>query len=187
MANRTFKSFAIQAGGTPQPLVGTWITATTSPAGVDFSGEGLTKLPVNDSSMFQQGDRVLLQSVTFTNIQLVHVQSIPDSTHINVHSITTTRTGGAYGTGDFVSLAIPINGVFVQSVPGDAGLLYIGTVGMNKTGLVKVIATLQNFAAGTQPVYFSDARYYTADPMRSSDLWIDGTTADTYLPSFPVA
>jgi len=52
---------------------------------------------------------------------------------------------------------------------------------------VKVIATLQNFAAGTQPVYYNDSRYYTSDPMNASDLWIDGTTSDTYLPSFPVA
>jgi hypothetical protein len=187
MANRTFKAFAIQAGGTPQPLVGTWITAAGTPIGADFQGEQITTLTVSDSSMFLQGDYALLQSATYTNKELVRVQKVTNSTTIVIRGSTLVRTGGVFGTGDFMSLAIPTNGVFVQSVPGDTGLLYIGTVGMSKTGLVKVIATLQNFAAGTQPVYFSDSRYFTADPMMASDLWIDGTTADTYLPSFPVA
>jgi len=185
--NRTFKAFAIQAGGTPQPLVGSWITANAVPSAPDPQGQTITTLPVNDSSMFLQGDYAALQSVTHTNIELVQVQKIVSGTSIIVRNSFLTRTGGAFGTGDFISLAIPVNGVFVQSVPGDAGLLYIGTVGLVKAGLVHVIATLQNLTAGSQPVYYTDSRYYTADPCNASDLWIDGTTADTYLPSFPVA
>jgi len=187
VANRTFKAFSINTGGTPQPLVGSYLTAGAIPAAADPQGETLSTLTVADTSMFLQGDYALLQSATYTNKELVRVQKIVSGTSMVIRGSILTRVGGAFGTGDFISLAIPVNGVFVQSVPGDAGLLYIGTVGMTKAGLVKVIATLQNFAAGTQPVYYNDSRYYTSDPMNASDLWIDGTTSDTYLPSFPVA
>ena len=185
--NRTFKKFTVTAAGTPQPLVGTYVTTTSTLPAPDPQGEILTALTVNDSSMILQGDYVLLQSATNTNKEIGRVQKVVSSTVINVRGLALVRTGGAFGTGDFVSLAIPVNGVFVQATPGNAGLLYIGTVGMNKTGQVNVIATLQNFAAGTQPVFYNDSRYFTADPMGAADLWIDGNTSDGYLPSFPIA
>jgi hypothetical protein len=185
--NRTFKTFTINTTSTPQPLVGTYITAAGTPIGPDFQGEQITTLTVSDTSMFLQGDYVLLQSATYTNKELVRVQKVTNSTTMVIRGSTLVRTGGVFGTGDFVSLAIPVNGVFVQATPGNAALLYIGTVGMVVSGEVKVIASLQNFAAGTQPVYYNDSRYYTADPMGASDLWIAGTSGDGYLPSFPVA
>jgi hypothetical protein len=187
MANRTFKKFVIVSGGTPQPLVGTYITATTVPSGKDPQGDAATNIPVNDSSMFKQGDRVLIQSVTYTVPEIAMIQKVPDSTHILVRNLQNTRTGGAFGTGDFVSLAIQVNRPYVQCTPGNAGLIYVGTAGLVKSTEVNVIATLQNFAAGTQPIEYSDSRNYTADPFNSSDLWCDGTTNDGYLPSFGVA
>jgi hypothetical protein len=185
--NRTFKKFTVQTGGTPQPLVGTYVTATAIPSALDPQGQTFTTLAVNDSSMLLQGDYVVLQSVTYTNKELVPVQKIVSGTSIVVRNSVLTRVGGAFGTGDFVSLAIPVNGVFIQATPGNAGLLYIGTVGLVKATEVNVIATLQNFAAGVQPIFYNDSRYYTADPCNASDLWVDGTTGDGYLPSFPVA
>jgi len=187
VANRTFKKFTIQAGGTPQPLVGTWVTASTGPSAADFQGETLANIPVNDSSMFKQGDYALFQTVTLTVPELVRVQKVPDSTHITVRGLVNVRTGGAFGTGDFVSLSLPINRPYIQSTPGNAALLYVGTAGIVKATFANVIATLQFVSAGTQPLEFVDGRNYTADPMQASDLWIDGTTSDGYLPSFGIA
>lgn len=185
--NRTFKQFTIQAGGTPQPLVGSWVTATTAPNGADFQGEILTTYPVNDSSMFAQGDYVRFVKANLTQIEIGRVQSVPDGTHIQVRGITLTRTGGAFGTGDFVQLFLPVNRVYVQCKPGNAAIIFIGTQGLNKTGLVNVIAQLQPFGSSVQPIEYVDNRNYTADPMNAADLWIDGTTSDGYLPSFGVA
>lgn len=185
--NRSFKKNTIQAGGTPQPLVGTWVTTTTSVGGADFQGETLTNIPVNDSSMFKVGDYALFQTATRTVLELVRVNSVPDTTHISVRGLANTRTGGAFGTGDFVSLSIPVNRPYIQCTPGNAGLLFVGTSGLVKATFANVIATLQNFAAGTQPIEYSDTRGYTADPMNASDLWVDGNSGDGYLPSFGVA
>jgi hypothetical protein len=185
--NRTFKKFTINTTSTPQPLVGSYLTAGASPSAPDPQGETISTLTVADTSMFLQGDYALLLSATYTNKEFVRVQKIVSSTSMIIRGSVLVRTGGAFGTGDFISLAIPVNGVFVQATPGNNALLYVGTLGMTVTGEVNVIASLQNFAAGTQPINYSDSRYYTADPMGASDLWIAGTSGDGYLPSFPVA
>lgn len=187
MANRTFKEFTIQAGGTPQPLVGTWITSTVAPGGQDPQGETVTTLAVADSSMFKQGDYALIQTVTYTVPERLLVVSVPTGTSVKVHGLQNVRTGGAFGTGDFVSFANPVNRPYIQCIAGNAGSIYVGTTGLVKATLANVIAVLTTVASGTQPVEYTDSRYYTADPVMASDLWIDGTTADGYLPSFGVS
>lgn len=187
MAIRAFKQFAIQTGGTPQPLVGTWVTATTPPAAQDQGGNSLTLLPVNDSSMFQAGDWAYLVSAALANPERVYVQSVPDATHIKVRNLINVRTGGGFGVGDFVALAIAINSTFVQQVQANVGGLFIGTQGLVKAGLVKVVEVLVQAAVNIQPQAFSDSRVYAPNGSESSDFWIDGTTADLYLPSFGVS
>lgn len=178
-----FKKFTVTAGGTPQPLIGSYITATTAVPGADFQGETLTNLPVNDSSMFEPGDMVLVQTVTNTVIERVRVQSVPDTTHIKVRGLVNTRTGGAFGTGDFVSLAVVVNWFYVQCIPGNAGTLYLGTAGLVKATLANVIAQLLPFGAAVQPIDFSDARTWGPNASDISDIWVDGNTGDGYLPS----
>ena len=184
--NRTFSQFTIVSGGTPQPVVGTYISATTAPGTPDPQGETLTILPVGSSAMFLVGDYALIQTITYTVPEWVRVQKVPDGTHITVKGLANTRTGGAFGTGDFVSLAIPVSRTYVQDKPGNTGNIFIGTVGMSKSTLVKVIAQLVPFTGSTQPIEYSDTRFSSANTMNSSDLWLDGTTADAYQPSFGI-
>lgn len=59
--NIAFKYFMIQAGGTPQPLIGTFMTAAvttnTVQQSLNINGDPApVTLTVNDSSMFRQGD-----------------------------------------------------------------------------------------------------------------------------------
>jgi len=189
MANRTSKKFTIQAGGTPQPLVGTWITAGISPPTPDSAGNTLTNIAVNDSSMFKDkhGDYAYIVSAALTLPERVLVQSVPDGTHITVRNLQNTRTGGAFGAGDFVSLSLAVNSCYVQCTPANAAILYIGSQGIVKATYVNVIAILQPSGAAIQPFEFSDTRYYGPNPSASSDFWIDGTTGDGYLPSFGIA
>jgi hypothetical protein len=187
MANRTTKLFTIQAGGTPQPLVGTWVTAAPTPAGADPAGNTLTTIAVNDSSMFKPGDYARLVSITFTNDERLVVQKVPDGTHIVVRNMQFSHAGGGFGVGDFVALGIAVNSIYVQTKPGNAAIIYIGTQGLVKATLANVIAQLQPVAANIQPTEYSDTRYYGPNPSQSSDVWIDGTTADGYLPSFGIS
>lgn len=189
MAQRAFAKQTIQAGGTPQPLVGTWVTTTTAPATPGFDGTTLTSVPVNSSAMFKVGDYAYFvdTGLTLSKTERVIVLAIPDGTHIKVKNLSLTRTGGSFGTGDFVALSIAVNSVFVQQVQANAGNLFVGLQGLSKSTGANVIAVLVQFAAGTQPVNYSDTRYYGPNPTDSSDMWIDGTTSDGYQASFGVA
>lgn len=182
MSQRAFKYFTIAAGGTPQPLVGTTLTAavvaqvtvpSTSPS------DALSTLPVADSSMFLNGDWVILDSTGAAGEERVQVFTVPDGTHIQVKGMKSNHANGA-----FVRLAQLMNSVYVQAKDGNVGALFIGT----SSALVKatgafVIAKLVQVAAGVQPVEFSSTRSGLANCDDLGQLWIDGTTADSYLPS----
>jgi hypothetical protein len=184
MAKRAFKSFAIQAGGTPQPLVGTHLTASVVPGPTDPQGESSVTLPIADSSMFSVGDRAYIVEVGLTLAEARMVLKVPNSTSIVVKGLKNQHTGGAFGTGAFVALQINVNTVYVQTINGNAAGLYIGLQGLVKATFAQVIALLQPIAAPGQPIEFSDAQNFGPDTSESSDYWVDGNTGDSYLPSF---
>lgn len=186
MSTRSYKQFAILLGGSPQPLVGTFITATTAPnPPANPDGSSITTLPVSDSSMLMGGEDVFICSPTFTNPERTRVFKVVDGTHIQVKGLRFTRTGGAVGTGDWISVGALVNSVYVQSLAGNAGLLYLGNQGLNKTGLVHVVTTMFNVTTG-QPTDFTDIRRGAPDSTDACDWWIDGTTNDKYQASFGI-
>jgi hypothetical protein len=184
MSQRAFKYFSIVAGGTPQPLVGTKLTAAVAPApatGFQPAGSPDTpvSIPVSDSSMFLNGDRVILDVPSSGVEENVKVFSVPDSTHIQVSGIAHVHASGTY-----VRLAVLINSVYVQALDGNAGALYIGTQAtMVKATGVFVIKKFQLVAASVEPNEFSSTRSGLANADDLGSLWIDGTTGDSYLPS----
>src|SRR6185437_3074586 len=118
---RTFSLRTITAGGTPQPLIGTTISAPVGPFTSGPSSPSIS-VPVVDSSIFLVGDRVIVQTVTATKAESCKVVSIPDGTHIAVDNLANARVSG-----DVVSLALPVNSVYVQCNPGNTGAIFIGT------------------------------------------------------------
>lgn len=190
MANRAFKYYTIQAGGTPQPVIGTYLTAAISAAAAansqswDKNINNPVTLTVADSSMFVMGDyvNVVDPSTYFTERGMV--SSVTDSTHIKVTGILKTHPGGAYGTGAWVAWGGFAQSLYVQALDGNAGALYLGAApNMVKATGVNVIAKLQMVTSGTQPFDFSTSRQGLANAETLSQYWIDGTTADSYLPS----
>lgn len=177
MANRTFKKFTIAAGGTPQPLVGTTLSAAI------LANPGQQSIPVADSSIFLQGDTIILDvNSGAPNIEeMTRVDSVVDGTHIKVTGLQFNHAINA-----FVRSALKINSVYVQLTPGNLGLFFIGTQGLVKGTFAKVIATVLNTAAGVQPLDFSDARTFGPNTSQAGDFWVDGTTGDGYLPSFGI-
>jgi hypothetical protein len=176
MSQRSFKYFQIAAGGTPQPLVGTTLTAAvTAPTNPD----AVVSLSVADSSMFLKGDRVVIGSTGAADEEDAAVFSVPDGTHINVQDIENNHANGAY-----VRLGILINSLYIQEQDGNTGALFIGTSSalVKATG-VFVIAKLQAVGAGVQPNELDSTRSGLANPDQLGQIWIDGTTGDKYLPS----
>ena len=183
MAKRTFKKFQITAGGTPQPLVGTTTSAATGPGGTDPNGDlAIVSIPVTDSSMFKNGDWVVIGSVANSDEECVIVQSVPDGTHIKVKGMTKTHV-----TASYVRLSVLCMSVYVQTTAGNAAVVYVGTQGLVKATYANVIAELIPVAAtGVQPIEFSDPFRVSQDGGDVGEYWVDGTTGDGYLPSLTV-
>lgn len=176
----TFKQFTIAAAGTPQPLIGTTIAGAASIATDPMSAQGSQQsVQVTDSSMFKVGDWSVFD--VGVNEERVRIENVPDATHIKVSGLIRS-----HGVGIFVRLSNLCQSVYVQTKKVNAGSIFIGTQGMNKTGAVKVIVELIPVGAGIQPIDWSDPVRIGADGSDVGDFWIDGNTNDGYLPSLTV-
>lgn len=191
MAVQAFKYFTILAGGTPQPVIGSHLTAAVTQQQVtDSSAQGgLVNNPITvtvaDSSMFIGAQYAsIVDPTTYATDAKLRVLNVPSSTTVLLQGITLPHPGGAYGTGAWIALGSFAQELYVQGLDGNSGALYIGTSPqMVKATGVSVIAKVQFVAAGVQPYDFSTSRQGLADTEALSQYWIDGTTGDSYLPS----
>lgn len=173
MAARAFKQFTIAAGGTPQPLVGTSLTAAVTPTSQDV------QIAVADSSMFMVGDYAVLD----TDASGAHARDrvlvtvINDSTHITVRTLTYAHANACP-----VAVGRTCANVYIQTTQANAGPIYVGTALLNKTGQINVISLLYQMPSG-QPIDWNQALPITANALELADYWVDGTTGDGYLPS----
>lgn len=177
---RTFKYVALTANGTPQPVFGTVSTSAITPAspGSSTSQNTQVSIPVSDSSFFQKGDPVLVDSGA--NEELTSVFSVPDGTHIVVSNLKS-----AHATAIFVRLAVSASSVYIQTADGNTGPIFIG----NKYNMAKATGTfcikkLVQVAAAAQATDLNlpIAGFYGA--LNLGEFWFDGTTnADKILPS----
>jgi hypothetical protein len=190
MSVAAFKYFTIQLGGTPQPLIGSYLTVAVTQAQANAANNLNAQqsyplvLTVADSSMFVGFNWIdVTDPVTYAT-ERVMITGVLDATHVQVQGIKNAHPGGAYGTGAWVALGALAQDVFVQGLDGSTAALYIGvTPKMVKATGVGVIFKLFNTAGGTNPFYFSTSRQGLANTECASQYWIDGTTGDTYLPS----
>jgi hypothetical protein len=184
MSQRAFQYFTINTTAAPQPLVGTWLTATSI---IPLTTDTIIPLTVASTAMFVPKDPFTIQSPTGTSQEQGQVVSVVSSTVMNVRGLSLSHTGGAFGAGAFLSLAININSVFVQALDGNAATLYIGLgpTFVVATG-VQMVAKLVTVTAGVQPQYFSSTRSGPANADNLGQLFIAGTAADSYLPSVGV-
>lgn len=188
MSLRAFKEFTIVAGGTPQPLVGTTITAAVGPVAYPTGVPGpnaLLSLTVADNSMFGPGDWGILGKPS-TGEQRLQIMSISSTTIVKVLVPYPGGITGTYLSGAYFRLGNAINSVFIQTIVGNSGAIYVGTKDtMAKAGYVFCVAVLEPVSSG-QPTDFSDDRSAALDPDDIGQLWVDGTTSDGYLPSYGV-
>ena len=173
MAIRCFKYFTIVAGGTPQPLVGTTLTAALSPPSQGSS----VVAAVADSSMFMNGDYVMLD--VGASRERASVYNVVDSTHITLANFNLAHANSTY-----VQLSGATFSVYIQTTTTNAGAIYLGNAStMVKATGVNCLAQLLNVGAGIQPIDFSDNRSFGGSAIQIGDYWVDGTTGDKYLPS----
>ena len=171
MGIRTWKYVTIGAGGTPQPLMGTFTAAaiTGSPNAQAVAFSDASQLAVGDRIMVDGGSATLKELTTITAISSNNVTAVFNNTH---------------ATSAPVHLFWPCTFVYCQGLDGNAAALFIG----NKQAMVKatgvgVILKIVNVTSGNQPTEFSSSNVYGANPDNTANYWIDGTTGDSYLPS----
>lgn len=182
MALRAFKAYTIAAGGTPQPLIGTTTTAATGPGGTDPNGDlSVVKIPVADSSMFQGGDWAIIGSTANADEERVWVKSAPDSTHIIVQKMALTHV-----TASYVRLSVMCQTVDVRTGNANTGGIYVGTEGLVKAGFINVIVVLYQVTSPAEPNDWSAPTRVGSDGQDVGQLWVDGTSADSYLPSLTI-
>lgn len=182
---RTFKFVALTTPGTPQPVFGTTTTGAVVPAanvggtGENYASNTVVSIPVTDSSFFQKGDPILVDSGA--NEEPARVYSVPDGTHVVVANLTLPHASGVY-----IRLAIPASVVYIQTIDGNTSPIFIG----NKFNMAKATGTfcikklLQVAAAAIPTDLTLSVGGGFAGPFNLGEFWFDGTTAaDKIMPS----
>ncbi len=205
MAFRVAPPAKTQSTTVAQPLIGSWITATSSPMG------GLTSAPItltlgtaddgpntDARDFFQPGDEVMIINPNGANAEKCRIGSIPaDSSDTIVLAPISSQYGnyyttlvhpvGAFGTGAFISLSTPFNNFVVTYEDGASGQwLYLGNQ-YNMSATFHRFWKLAKVAANTQPFYYSATESYFGMPYNTSEIWVLGTaTSDLYTVSLNI-
>lgn len=179
MAHRTFQYYSIAATGTPQPLVGTTLTAALA---ANSNPDVPFLATVASSAMFRQNDYFMVTNNSTGVQERIKVRSVPSGTTVQLQGVL----NNSYPSGSSVSLGILVNSTYVQAKDGNAGTLYIGNAWNMTSAGASLIAQLKAVASGTQPNEFRDGRSAGINGDDSSDFWIVGNSGDSYLPSFGV-
>jgi hypothetical protein len=174
----SFKYFTIRSGGHPQPLVGALVAVAVT-AGSNKN------IQVDDSSMFAIGNPVQIMEYDGTLLETCKVTLVPDGAHVTVASVANNHAGGVIGTGAWVVLAQHIQSTYVQTKDGNTGAIFLGTSVAMVTGtFARCVSKLMQVASGSQPTDFSDSRGGPCNIDNAASWWVDGTTGDSYAPSF---
>ena len=149
MSVKAFKYYSIQAGGTPQPVIGTYLTAAVTQNQINAANpqggllQNLLTLTVADSTMFTGAAYADVVDPTTYFTERVRVVNVPSGTTVQVQGLQKPHPGGIYGTGSWVALGDFAQNLYIQAVAGNTGTLYIGTTAqMATTSGVGVIVSL---------------------------------------------
>lgn len=191
MALRTGATSKVMSTVIPQPLIGSWISATNSPLNAKSRVPitvtlGTVSSVGNDATnFFAGGDQVLLIDPSGQNAENCRVQSVAGNTlTLGVQNddgnfvIRNPHIAGAFGTGTFIALATDVNNVYVTFEDGSTGLwLYLGNQ-FNMTATFRRFGKLAQTPANTQPVAFNASENFYGAPFRVSEWWVLGTTVN---------
>lgn len=177
---RAYKYIAILQTNVTQPLVFTTLTNAV-PGGTS----GAQNYAVGDSSLFDEGDWVIIGSQQGQDEERVLINAIPDGTHIQVQQPAGNGLFIAHNANVFVRPAIGVASLYVQAKDGNLGDLFIGTQGVLTDG-TKAIKKMTKVAAAVQPNDFSDSPSTDCgpNPQDLGEYWIAGTATDSYLASY---
>jgi hypothetical protein len=211
MAFRTFATFAIQTTNTPQPLIGSWLSAIVSgslaqpanqPVTVTLGTATSVTSGGNDATnIFLKGEDAWLIDPSGANAEAVHISNISGNNLTfglsknvggspqGAPTVTTNpHVVGVFGTGTFIMpKPAGMNNLFFSREDGGTGIfMYLGNA-YNMNANFRRIVKLANVATGNQPLNYSASESYFGDPFDISELWVYGTAGDLYSATLNVA
>ncbi len=192
MAFRTGAVAIVQSTTVAQPLIGSWITASSAPMSgpiqtpITLTLGNATDNTFDATDFFRQGDPVWIIDPNGANAEKCRIQSVPVGSSNTVvlgvqndfgnYSLRNPHVAGAFGTGSFIALGLMVNNFLLQFEDGATGTyLYLGNQ-YNMSAVFRRIFKLTKVAAATQPQYYSAAEGFFGAPFDPSELWVLGTT-----------
>jgi hypothetical protein len=204
MAYRTSGRFTIAATNTPQPLFGSWVTAVSPGAGFAQSAGapltltlGTAQSSGNDASqIFTAGEEAWLVDPSVSNkggvnAEAVRIASVLNNTlTLGPKTITTPKTtypftenphvAGSIGVGSWIIPKQMLNNFLVSYEDGGTGpFLYLGN-SMLMTATLYRFYKMASVGTGTQPYFYNASMTSPGNPYDLSELWVMGTSGDTY-------
>lgn len=199
---RSSSLLTLRGTNVPQPAYGSWITASTGniakPAGAPITFTLGNASAGNDAAlMFRNGEPAWLIDPGGLNAEQVTIATVLNNT-VTLGPKTTTNTkttypftenphvAGALGTGTYILAKQESNNILIIYGDGSAGpWLYIGSGPQFTT--TQYIYKIAFATTGTQPPYWNSGQFSPGNPMEAADLFVQGTTGDTYLTVLSVA
>jgi hypothetical protein len=201
MAYRKIGStFALGITNTPQPLLGSWVTAAA--AGVNFAKPSQVPIQItlgtassagNDAANIfipgeqawlldpngQHGETVNIGLVSGNNVTLY--PSTDSSAQGGINPVTRfPHVTGALGVGSYLMPKQMANNFLVTFEPGGTGaFMYIGCSWVMTAAAFRIFE-LSKVAAGVQPQYYSSAMFSPANPFDMSEIFVYGTATDVW-------
>jgi hypothetical protein len=207
---RTFATFVVNTTNTPQPLVGSWVTAgfpvgVPSPAPITLTLGTATTSGNDATNIFGTGPQIALlidpaATSPATTLENVNITSSTGNTvtlgykvgygagQPSGQGVVTEKvhTNGVFGTGSFIIPAQQANNVFVAREDGGTGTwFYIGNA-FNMSATFRRIVKLANVSAGTMPFNYGATENYFGNWLEVDSLWCMGTANDQYSVSLAV-
>jgi hypothetical protein len=198
----------LAATNTPQPMLGSWVTAATgsfatAPAGspvtltlgtASVSGNDAANIFIPGEPAWLQvpsgaaapyisgsGETVLIKSVSGNTVTLGNQTDI--SAQGGPNPVTRASGGypvGALGTGAYLFPKQMSNNFLVVFEDGGTGtFLYIGC-DYRMTATAYRVFKLAKTATGVQPAYYSSAMFSPGNPFDISELFVFGTANDVF-------
>lgn len=161
--------------GNAQPLFGDKITAAFNAL---KAPNGLYVLTVANAALYVIGDRIILGVASGSTTNCLLVEKLDTTNNLVYCASEGDAPVSAWASNTQLMLDIACYGLVIQLASATTNPVYLGADStVTKTGTGSAFYELLNIAS-MPPASFSLFKYDGQNPLRSSEIWFAGTSAD---------
>lgn len=163
--------------GNAQPLFGDKITAAFNAL---KAHNGLYVLTVANAALYVIGDRIILGVASGSTTNCLLVEELDTTNNLVYCASEGDAPVSAWANNTQLMLDIACYGLVIQPAVANANPVYLGTDStVTKTGGGTAFYELVNVSSA-QPNSFSFWKYDGQNPIRSSEIWLAGTSTQAF-------